>query len=584
MKLQMHHLMPKTLKMRLILNLILSTSVPLVLIAVMTYSSFYSILENKISSGVQANLKQEALGLENTLTNLSYASKQLAGDERIREQLRIYLSDAPAAQRAEALKEVRYSLSMVNFTNPDIGLNFYYFPEQAQPILFENLTVAPGFSLEGRQPLMFYNGANFYGPHPSAHAKGSTVFSIVRHVEVEKNKYGYVYVESNFNLLKKLMSPEQYGMPVAHVLRNEKGEVLFAESGTEGTAGEREAPAEAAAVAEAPEKLTVFTHRSEQGWELQVAIRQSEYNKEINDWMRRLLLIVCGSLFLSILTAFSIWRLVYRPLTRMNQEISHIVQSKDRRIRFTDIKEFDDSLHNIAEMRQQIFDLIDRIEADEKRKRQLEIEKLLVQINPHFLHNTLNSVQWMARANKQPDIDRIVTLLIKVLHYNMGKQSMIVTVEKELEALRHYIDLQSMRYDYEFQVVTNVDPQLLLVPLPRFVLQPLVENAIYYGSGSGDTAIEIEILSPNGRDMLVRVTDHGEGMDPHRLEEIMEGSANRKQGLGIGLPYVKGLLDEVYGDESEFRITSTPGEGTSIMMKIPIWREEAVHAERNHRG
>jgi two-component system sensor histidine kinase YesM len=121
------------------------------------------------------------------------------------------------------------------------------------------------------------------------------------------------------------------------------------------------------------------------------------------------------------------------------------------------------------------------------------MEKLLSQINPHFLHNTLNSVQWMAREAGQDDIDKIVTLLVQVLHYNMGKQSLIVTIRDEIEALRNYIELQSIRYEDDLEFDIEVHPEALHVPVPRFLLQPMVENAIYHGKHDTKSIITISV-------------------------------------------------------------------------------------------
>jgi two-component system sensor histidine kinase YesM len=221
--------------------------------------------------------------------------------------------------------------------------------------------------------------------------------------------------------------------------------------------------------------------------------------------------------------------------------------------------------------------LIETVTLNEKNKSRLEIEKLLIQINPHFLHNTLNTVQWLARMNGQKEIDRLVTLLAKVLHYNLGKQSIIVPVSEEIEALRNYVELQQIRYDYEFEVHIEVDPSVDKVLIPRFLLQPLVENAIYHGSSERNGTIAIVVTRISADQALLRVTDNGEGMNQEAIAALITNQDETKnRGLGIGLHYVNRLVKKYYGSEHLLQISSVVGTGTTIEIIIPIRTKEEL--------
>lgn len=120
----------------------------------------------------------------------------------------------------------------------------------------------------------------------------------------------------------------------------------------------------------------------------------------------------------------------------------------------------------------------------------MEYEKLVYQINPHFLLNVLNSIQWMAQMSHQKDIGEYTGALKKLLSYNLGKEGRETTLRKEIEMVKKYIFLQQKRYDFEVDISVE-EGEYLNVPTVRMMLQPLVENAIRYGLGEeGKIAIQ----------------------------------------------------------------------------------------------
>jgi two-component system sensor histidine kinase YesM len=321
----------------------------------------------------------------------------------------------------------------------------------------------------------------------------------------------------------------------------------------------------------------LFRFPSTQGWELTVAVKSTVFHGEINRWLIRFGMLMAGALFLSLLIAYAIWKMIYRPLRRVNQEIILMRDNRSTTFQYTYVPEFDLLLRNFWEMRQHIGELIETVKLNEKNKSRLEIEKLLIQINPHFLHNTLNTVQWLARMNGQKEIDKLVTLLVKVLHYNLGKQSIIVPLSEEIEALRNYVELQRIRYDYEFEVRIEVDPSVDHVPIPRFLLQPLVENAIYHGSSERNGAIAIVVTRTSENQALLRVTDNGEGMNREAIAALLTNQdETMKRGLGIGLHYVNQLVKKYFGSEHLLHVASEVGLGTTIEIKIPIRTKEEL--------
>lgn len=184
-------------------------------------------------------------------------------------------------------------------------------------------------------------------------------------------------------------------------------------------------------------------------------------------------------------------------------------------------------------MREQIWELFAEVERKEKRRVDLEVEKLLYQINPHFLMNTLDTVHWLALMNGQNEIDRLVSSLNKLLHYNLGKLGAASTINEEIEALKQYLTLQQIRYDFKFDVQMHVDEEVMSMPVPRFILQPLVENSLYHGL-SDDGYIRVDVNLTNA--ILISIQDNGSGMSEETIHNLLHNPdiENKKSAWGSG--------------------------------------------------
>jgi len=219
-----------------------------------------------------------------------------------------------------------------------------------------------------------------------------------------------------------------------------------------------------------------------------------------------------------------------------------------------EIKEFDDLMHEVEQMKEQIRNLIDDVVEKEKSIQRTEYEKLLYQINPHFLLNTLNSVQWMARMSRQDNITEFVQRLKRLLSYNLGKEGMQTTLRTEIDIVKDYIALEQMRYDFVIEM--NVEEgRYLEQPTVRMLLQPLVENAIRYGLGD-DEKITIQVFEDNIRGLaIITILDSGNGLTQEEINQINEPfdyDVKKMQhgNRGIGLRYVKAMLESFYEGET----------------------------------
>ncbi|MCZ8521643.1 MULTISPECIES: sensor histidine kinase [Paenibacillus] len=573
------------LKGRMMILFLCSSLIPFLSIGAISYSTIYSMMQNKIQTGIVSNLKGVEQSLENTLSNLNHVSQQLAFEGSVGRKLDQLLEAQEPYERSRLTDEVKNELSLITFTNPNIGLTLYYFQREGTTA-FENMGVKDGFAPEKAPLLGHYNGISYYGPHPSSNRfDNQVVLSALRRVELPEREDVYVYIESGFKLASGILG-EGFGGRVSHLIVDGEGRIayshipsafpvdtLFPGFTEEGTAG-------------LDADHYWFRERSSQGWSVLSVIPAADYNREMNRWWAQVLLASLLFLCISLLLGWLLWSMVYRPLGTFHREIKGMTLQKGSPqsdeplpawpLRPTHIPEFDDLLHRFREMRGQIWSLFAEVELKEKRRADLEVEKLLYQINPHFLMNTLDTIRWLAVMSGQTEIDRLVQSLNKLLYYNLGKLGQEATIREELDALHQYLTLQEVRYDFQFQVAIEAEEGVLDTPIPRFLLQPLVENALYHGL-EDEGRIDVEVRQ-EGSFVRITVQDNGAGMPEEEVSRLLEERPpeERRVGMGIGMNYVKRMMAIHYGVRAELAILSRPGHGTRMELKLPLTEEEEL--------
>jgi two-component system LytT family sensor kinase len=209
-----------------------------------------------------------------------------------------------------------------------------------------------------------------------------------------------------------------------------------------------------------------------------------------------------------------------------------------------------------------------RLQEQEKLLLTARVEALASQINPHFLFNTLTSIQSLIRSN--PETAR--TLIVKLsglLRRLLRSRDHFVTLREELESIDEYLDIEVIRFGPQLQVEKQISPDTLDVIVPSMILQPLVENSIKHGFSRkvGGGRIVIRSVRQNGH-AIIEVEDDGLGMTEDRLDTALTD--------GIGLSNVNERLSVIYGAAYRVRITSVPNLGTIIRLEIP----DMVSAER----
>ncbi|MFC5406370.1 sensor histidine kinase [Cohnella soli] len=561
-----------SLKNRMIAVLLLSALIPLMLSGGISYFSITSILENKIQSGVHSNLKQVQISLTNTLSNLDHVSQQLAFNGTVGRDLAKFLESDDILVRNQLGKDVQNNVNLIRFTNPELGYMFYYFADTGKYVFPEPM-VADKFLPDNNPKLLHRGELTYYGPHKSVLSRfiDRTVLSVTRKVDVPGYGNLYVYIETGFQLTENVLEADKSAMNTTHLLVDEHSRVAYSEDTKQFPIGSKYAPTRYREGIYESQGNLLFEQNHDQRWKIVAVIPKKNYNSEKNLWIRQFAMFTCLSIVIALVFAWAIWRTVRRPLVRFNNEIRQVHDSNFHSpLKMTKIIEFDFLLRKFQLMRQQIWELLQQVKEKEKRKTEMEVEKLLFQINPHFIHNTLDTIRWLARSKGMKEIDSLISALNRVLYYNMGKGGSS-TIREEIAALKDYVELQRIRYAFAFTVNIHASDEVLSLPIPRFILQPLVENCLYHGL-KDEGRIEVHIDTLDGRYAIIRVQDNGAGMKEEEIKQLLENQSRerRKVGMGIGLYYVNRMIRTQYGDDASFDIRSQPGEGTTMFIKIPL--------------
>ena len=229
--------------------------------------------------------------------------------------------------------------------------------------------------------------------------------------------------------------------------------------------------------------------------------------------------------------------------------------------------------HSVQKSYEQIEELMDEIIQQQNERRKSELDALQSQINPHFLYNTLESITWMVEAQENEAAVRMISELAKLLRVSLSRGKTIIPIKDELQHSRSYMNIQLARYKERFKTEFRIDKEIENYCIVKLVIQPILENAIYYGVGNMDEDDDGMIIVTGEKrdgDILITIEDNGMGMREDVLENILTDSSKvPKHGSGVGVINVHSRIRLMFGEEYGLFIESEPDEGTKVTIRIP---------------
>ena len=278
----------------------------------------------------------------------------------------------------------------------------------------------------------------------------------------------------------------------------------------------------------------------------------------------------------AVIAAVYISRIVYRPVRKLMvamQEVSAGEMATRAEVVSNDeiglaAKEFNRMLDRIEE-------LIKQLIAEEKKKKDAELEALQYQITPHFMYNTLNSIKCYALIHGQKEIATVIEDFVELLQTCIRKKGAFLTVAEEVQILENYIHLQEFRNGEAYQTEYKIEREAEQCKIPRLLLQPLVENAIIHGLDikKQKKRLLIEAYTSGSR-LYLEVKDNGRGMSEEQIEELLKKKEKKTKGLtAVGIQNIQDRLKLYYGKQAKLSLESDE-KGTIARIYLPVNRNE----------
>ncbi|KHF35424.1 putative sensor-like histidine kinase [Paenibacillus sp. P1XP2] len=327
-------------------------------------------------------------------------------------------------------------------------------------------------------------------------------------------------------------------------------------------------PARKMQLREGKRNTLMIPERLNNGWLVVGVVPLEELTADSSSIRNLTVLITLCSIVLAIGMGYYVTRRIGNPLVYLSRLMrkgeAGDLTIRSRSIGRNEIGQLGRSFNNMIE---QIELLVERIAKEESEKKKAEIRALRYQINPHFLYNTLNSIRWLAKLNRTNDVDKAVTSLVQLLEVSMGRNGVFIQLGEELDLLQKYMVIQGYRYDNAITLLMDCPDELKQIPIPRMLLQPIVENAVFHGIAPKDEPGTIQIRArQEGEEIIISIADDGVGMSEERLAQIFaeEGPHHNRGMTNIGLRHVHQTIRLYYGNEYGVSVTSELMQGTEV--------------------
>lgn len=302
-------------------------------------------------------------------------------------------------------------------------------------------------------------------------------------------------------------------------------------------------------------------------WQVIAYQPQKMMAREVQTLVVLILGIIAICIVTSVVASKAFSRFVVRDIKRLRDNMQAVEEGNMELMVTSDAKDEVGSLiRGFGSMLGEINRLIHEVYESKLTQRKSEMTALQAQINPHFLYNSLSLINWKALEAGQQDISKITLALSSFYRTSLNRGKNVLTIEKEIENMKSYLEIQLCMHDNDFDVIMDIDEEILQYQTLNLLLQPLVENAIDHGidlKEDGRGYIKI-IGRKDDSNIYLTVEDNGVGIEPELLSSILEFKTK-----GYGVRNVNQRIQLYYGEEYCLKIESEAGKGTRCTINIP---------------
>lgn len=569
----------KTLSSKLLKAVVIILGIAFMSISFFLYKMNYSLIE----AGAIANLKSSLDSISRSagyfLSDISAYRKDVIMDDIIGKSLDSPLPENVGSKLVLNARMQQYLLQkrlvkpyIVDiFVEGENGLSVVSV-QPTNPVVIKEKLIDPAWKEQERSSdwFLIQSSKSFFSNY-----SGKLVISnrqIVYSYQKEYRKIGTAYFIINTDVLDNIIK----GMPVDfcdyYIVDNKTNQILSASDGSAGSNF-----SENSGIQEKLFNVTIVSSNNS-NWSVIGRVYYSKIRLSALKDLRPILfvciiLLICAGVAVELYVYYqtiSIKKLekAMAKAAEGNLDVIADIHSKDEIQRLSEI--FNSMLSKIKY-------LISDVKAEQQAKRNFQLKALLMQINPHFIYNTLNCVIYLAYDKRNEDIVRLSRCFISLLHDTILWEDGFTTIDKEVTYLKNYIDIQKIRYGGIFTVEFEVDPNIMQRTMPKMLLQPLVENCIFHGILNKEERNEpgkivIEAKPQPDDSILITVSDNGAGSELDNFNRSLSASHDKMS--GIGLSNIRERLKTLYG--TDITIHSEIGVGTRIQFKIFEKNEEEL--------
>jgi two-component system sensor histidine kinase YesM len=321
--------------------------------------------------------------------------------------------------------------------------------------------------------------------------------------------------------------------------------------------------------------LIAYSSDNQYNWKIFYSIDTNSLTQEIKQNKVFIYIIVLICMFISFPLILLITHYITTPLKNLLESMKNLKKGNfTEQVKVTNNDEIGQLSVVYNEMVIEIKELIEENYVLEIKEREAELNALHSQINPHFLYNTLDTIYWKAQGNNQKEIGDMIYSLSKLFRLSLNRGENFITISKEKELLEHYLLLQRIRFKDKLIYEILIDDSILNYVIPKFILQPFIENAIVHGlepkEGTGNILIEGQHLDNN---LYFTIQDNGIGIETNKLNNLVnyinEPNKNGKLG-GYAINNISERLRLHFQNNYSLKFTSNINKGTKIEIIIPI--------------
>ncbi|MFB9278345.1 cache domain-containing sensor histidine kinase [Cohnella cellulosilytica] len=392
-----------------------------------------------------------------------------------------------------------------------------------------------------------------------------------------KQNIGVVVIGFDLSQISKQLEATMLTPSTRLLLKDANGDLLYDSTRPKSLQARPEDPLPAAetVVDDNDSRYLINDYHLSSGWNLIARIPLKDISQSTS-FVRNVVLLsalisAIAGLFLSIFLS----KQISRPIRKLAKTMRSIHNTNEVDV-FIQPPPTNDEVgilyQSFNTMMNRINQLLDENYQTGKREQEAELRALQAQINPHFMYNTLDSVNWLALEAEAYPIVTIISTLSDLLRYITGNSNELVKISEEVEQIRRYIQIQSLCYDNSFDVVYEIDPLIAEAACPKLILQPLVENAIFHGFEKMERRGRI-VVSGFAKDgmAVISIHDNGPGTDIERLNSHLQGkNASVPESRGYGIRNVNQRIKLRFGEPYGLRYEMNEVGGVTAVICLPL--------------